>query len=455
MDYREIDKKINEFISDENLLKALNWQRSINIFDICNFNETKHSTFLSWLFDPKEAHGLNDLPIKELLKECINKYNQFNDDDKRKKELSKNSFFKEKWSAYDIDSVSFSGTIVFTEFKAGDSNEMNYPKIDLCLVCEEQGVMIFIENKYGSRESGEQTPKYFKYLNSKYRKIYDYRLFVYLDYYFSDNSKYSVDDNWIVTNYNWVKIFIKSILDQNILNNHVEKILKDYYINISEDYGFDPYYSSCKESIKRLSRDHSELLDILKTETAKKYNKLIKDVLFEEIEELCKNKRNDAYRKIFTLYKKYSDILDDMEEYSFYDFIAESVQKELKLKDELVEIESKYLAITHPDLAEWEDENEGWPIFIRFEEYTHEDQKKYELYIYIDLGIVPEGYEKKVEKFIRDYLENDQSINRRYNRIKKELFEERPKGKEELKLIVDSFVKQYKILSKFVDKNLL
>ena len=57
---------INKFLIDKNLFKVLNYQQNINFFDICNLSEPKYSSFLTWLLNPREAHGLNDLFIKEL-----------------------------------------------------------------------------------------------------------------------------------------------------------------------------------------------------------------------------------------------------------------------------------------------------------------------------------------------------------------------------------------------------
>ncbi len=173
MNYKKIDQLINDFLVDENLFKVLNFQQNINIFDICKLNEPKYSSFLSWLLNPREAHGLNDLFIKELLKECIKEFNAIGESKSGK--LAKNPFFN-NFSIYKLDRISFLETNVYTEFKSGKlkKNSSKYPAVDICLVNEEENreIMIFIENKIGAPETDNQAQRYADYLDNKYQEDY-------------------------------------------------------------------------------------------------------------------------------------------------------------------------------------------------------------------------------------------------------------------------------------------
>ena len=422
MNFNYINNLIDEFLNDENLLKATNWQKDINIFDICGLDEPRHSAFLSWLFNPRESHQLGDLAMKQVLKESLQKFAYLDNDDKRKRALSKNSFFRDngnEWTIFDVNSNSFNETIVYREFKAGKSINGKYPRIDLCLVCEEQELIIFIENKYGCPEGIDQTPKYYNYLINKFGREYSC-LFIYLDRYYNDKKTTTIDEHWIILNYDWIKKLLKSVITQKSYSDYTEKILKDYYIFITDDYNFEPYYSVCNDPIKQLSRNHRALLRQLREAKSDRHKgALIKGLEFEQIEELCsrETKKNSIYRKLYNLYNKYWGILDEMENYSFHDLLGDSLQKELAIDESLIEIDSYYVAVTHKVIAGLRNDHE-WPIYLEFYENTRNGNDHFEFYIYFDLSYIPDNYIERVKRFIKENSPNsDHRINRRYNKL--------------------------------------
>ena len=128
-------------------------------------------------------------------------------------------------------------------------------------------------------------------------------------------------------NYDWIKKLLKSVITQKSYSDYTEKILKDYYIFITDDYNFEPYYSVCNDPIKQLSRNHRALLRQLREAKSDRHKgALIKGLEFEQIEELCsrETKKNSIYRKLYNLYNKYWGILDEMENYSFHDLLGQS-----------------------------------------------------------------------------------------------------------------------------------
>ena len=69
------DKEVllDRFLLDENLKGLENDFSKFNIFDCLKLTraEIRHSTFLAWLLDPNETHGLNDFFLKEFLKKIL------------------------------------------------------------------------------------------------------------------------------------------------------------------------------------------------------------------------------------------------------------------------------------------------------------------------------------------------------------------------------------------------
>jgi len=404
------------------------------------------------LFNPNEAHLLGDLAIKGILKESLLKYNYLKNDDKRKRELSKNSFYSDngnEWTVYDIDSTSFGESSVNIEFKAGESIGGKYSKIDLCIVCEEQELILFIENKYGCPEGEKQTLKYYDYLNKKFGKKYTC-LFIYLDRYYDDENITQVNEHWILLNYDWIKRLLKSVIAQNSHSECTGKILKDYYIFITEDYNFDPYYTVCEDPIKLLSRNNRPLLRVLREAKSDKHNgTLVKDLELEQTLELCsrETKKNSTYRKLYSLYDKYWAILDEMEDYSFHDLLGESIQKELEIDESLIEIDSDYVLITHKIIDELGTDDE-WPIYLEYIEKKGQDKEHFKFHMFFDLASLPEIYVDKVKEFIKVNLPNDnQRINPRYTKLFNFHFDEKP----EIEDVIPLFVNRYKQISKLAE----
>jgi hypothetical protein len=429
-----VEEMIDYFLADPNLIKAANYEKNLNFFDICKINETKHSGFLSWLLNPREAHGLGDLFIKELLKEIITRWRNL--DNQKKMHLYKNiKWFSKKPSIYDVEMASYSDSIIFTEFKAGDNKNNgngNYFAVDIALVNNKQNLIVFIENKYGAPEGSDQTPKYYKYLNRKYGQKYKL-IFIYLDKNFKDNFGTNINKNWIATNYEWIQNFLKSKLEKKDYNPSAEKLLRDYYVYISEDYDSDPFTYQVNKTIRELSREHKDLLKALKTE----YHS-VKNKQFEEIE----THKTTIQTKVYYLYKLYGWILDYMEDYTEQELIAEIVKKELNIKNEYLYIYSDSIAITHPKLVGHKKDDGAPAIDVTFKQEESinlgEDNgnisDKAQVYIYIDINRIPDEYLDKVIEFILKETEQTK-INRarRHYSINIKDFTDKPKDEEIVK----------------------
>jgi len=118
-------EKLEEIIDEFNIFTALG---------IINY-EIRHSTFLSWLMNPIENHGLKDYFLKIFLK----------------KVASKASSLKiEGVTVFDIDAWSLDDAEVLKGWK----------NIDIIIKCEGQKFVCIIENKIYSKEHSNQLQRY-------------------------------------------------------------------------------------------------------------------------------------------------------------------------------------------------------------------------------------------------------------------------------------------------------
>ncbi|MDQ1317185.1 MAG: hypothetical protein QG588_836 [Candidatus Poribacteria bacterium] len=116
-------------------------------------NEIKHSTFLSWLMDPNESHGLGDYFLSIFLKKSVSKAS---------------SFGLKSLSVFDIDSWHFDSVEILTEWR----------NIDILIRDDEHKFVCVIENKIYSKEQSSQLHRYRDIIQNEYP---DYsKLFIYL-----------------------------------------------------------------------------------------------------------------------------------------------------------------------------------------------------------------------------------------------------------------------------------
>lgn len=159
--------------------KLSKWTGKTNIFQILKLskNEIRHSNFLAFLFAPNETHNLSD----EFFKMFLKRYIDSNDDTKA------------AINYFDALLNSYENLIVYRENK----------NIDILLVSEKNKIVVCIENKILSSESGGQLNKYQRYIErnySNYKKI-----FVFL-----------TPDGNEPTNPSWGIITYKNIVEESV-----------------------------------------------------------------------------------------------------------------------------------------------------------------------------------------------------------------------------------------------
>ena len=121
------------------------------ILDIFNISrrELSHSSFIAWVLNPKQSHGLGEYPLRRLIELCYDSL-----DDKLKNIV---------YSNYEISNVN-------VEREKSIDNDKS--RLDLYITFRVQtdsellNVHIIIENKIDSEEHDNQTDKYSKWLTS-------------------------------------------------------------------------------------------------------------------------------------------------------------------------------------------------------------------------------------------------------------------------------------------------
>jgi len=280
-------------------------------------------------------------------------------------------------------------------------------------VNEDNKLLVFIENKYGSRESSGQLPKYHKYLSENFESLKFRSVYIFLDVNYDEELNIKVDSNWIALNYEWLSQLLKSVLDRHVLTKQVRKTIRDYYIEISEDYEIGAYYADCLKTIRQLAIDNSLLVDILRTFNPEKYPKrLVANLLFDEVVDV-----DDTSKMLYDLYQKYGDILDEMQNYSDFDVIQELLKKEIRIQDDNFYKKRNFLYLTSPELAEFNKDGDSPPICVKYHKHkrlTNGTIKEDSIYIRIDLGRLPDKNVVEVLKVAESLSKPGQKYNKRY-----------------------------------------
>ena len=320
-----IKTKIENFVRDPNLEKVMSWQMTFNIFEISAIKETQHSSIIAWLLDPNESHNLGSRFIKSLLRAAKFKFEDCKKDSKCQKRAFMNNSFLSDWSYYDIEISSFQHVQVVTEFKAGKRIKSGYDAVDICVLDQNNSLLVIIENKYGSRDY-RKLPNYYEYLQDNFRDL-KYKLYICLDAYVPLKN---IDDNWIGLSYDWIESFCEEAIEKETLTPKVEMILTDYLECIG-----DEIHTKCQKDLEgnfaKLSHDHRELLDLLRTEkiTTSEGDKKIRDLYhIEDLYSANINPSSIRYHLIM-FYWKYYDIIEKLYQYNTFHLIKNEIEKSL------------------------------------------------------------------------------------------------------------------------------
>lgn len=219
-DNAELDK-LEEIADEFNIFTAL---------DILT-NELRHSTFLAWLMNPGESHGLGDYFLASFLRKASHKASLFDLDGP---------------SIFDIDTWSFGDAEVVREWR----------NIDILIRCDTPKLVCAIENKITTSEHGGQLARYSDVVRKEFPHYH--KLFVYL----TVEGLQPSESEYIPLTYADIVPLLehllegkKSKLSPEILAfiSHYKEMLRRY---IMED-------SEVQEICRRIYKRHKKALDLI------------------------------------------------------------------------------------------------------------------------------------------------------------------------------------------------
>lgn len=201
----ETKKQINDLISSREFLSLEEAVNQFNIFTALGLEkkETRHSRFLAYLLNPKETHRMEDLFVKEFLKEIYPNEKIF------------------------IDGKSFYNLEVKVEVWADKNN-----RLDILLINPEEQSFYAIEHKIGAKEGKKQLQRYKEILSNKYKGYKGNFIFL-----TPEGKESSQKEDWIDIGYEKILLVIDRILE--FYDYQVPKelldILKQYKTTIERE----------------------------------------------------------------------------------------------------------------------------------------------------------------------------------------------------------------------------
>jgi len=249
--YKELEykKKLEAFVSDALLAELEMNLNSLNLMEAfgISFSETSTSSFLAWLLNPEENHGLGTYFLKYFLMECAR--------------------LDEKISTIDIDRLQLNNAIIRTE------ENFRGKKVDITIKVEhnKEKFLCLIENKIRTAESDKQTIKYANLAKQKYPN--HKKLFVFL----SPNNLEAQSKEFISINYELIRDLLDQTLNTNIdyLKEETNFLLNQFKHNVEVNILDE---GKIKELCDEIYKRHKEAIDIIMSKKTQ-YTKIIKGFL--------------------------------------------------------------------------------------------------------------------------------------------------------------------------------
>jgi hypothetical protein len=394
---------LKDFLIDSNVKHAMDWGKERNVFSILGMGENRHSNMLAWLLNPREGHLLGDYFLQELIRASYNEDTE--------------QYYK--IFDFSLDAYNFNNAILFREFNVG-----NGKKIDIAILDPENEIAIFIENKYGSCESDEQTSTYHEELTAKYGDQYTC-IFIFMDW----NESEAKCDEFINLGYDWLASAIEKLLDRDILSTNIEVILVDYLARIKEDDTESAYYSQVYEEIIKIASQYKCLLADIK-------KKISLDTNPEDLMScFADGINNPDYIKY--LYKREKAFFDALFEISDLQVFSDKLEQELS-----------------PAKLDIEFGKEGYFDFARKEWYILD--KKSADYCFTFVSVKEEKLDDGTELYkVRSWLRPKNLKNRYFDKfeaLKLDLIRNSPKNKIAFEkvvpkeLIVETAKEAYRVI---------
>lgn len=175
---------INQFFADRNVQMVIEASRTTAPLEICYPDEYRISSFIGWILDPTQGHGMNGAALRALLTACW----------RSAEEAGYSVVDRRPFAPAPAASYAYTDAVIEQEVRLNGGSG----RLDLLVMLPRQRMLIAIENKFGARQGDEQLSRYRKALEKEYEGWT--RVLVYLDVY----GRSPNDEGWIGLDYGWL-----------------------------------------------------------------------------------------------------------------------------------------------------------------------------------------------------------------------------------------------------------
>jgi len=214
-------ERLEAILDDFNPFVALRWTRQ----------ETRHSSFLQWLLDPSETHGLGAYFLRQFLKYIASR------SPLRKSDIP---------SIVDLDSWPYSATLVQQEWN----------NIDLLIRDDSLGLVVVLENKVDSTEHSSQLQKYRSLIEQQFPQ--HKKLFAYL----TINGSIPTDESYVSLTYaEIVKLIEETISRRNHQLSPAVVAFMQFYVEMIRRHIVED--SEIQKLCDQIYKAHHRALEVL------------------------------------------------------------------------------------------------------------------------------------------------------------------------------------------------
>lgn len=229
-------KALEEFLMDIEILEKLETHISqFNVFETLGIvhTEIRHSNVLSWLLTPTENHGLGDYVVRKMIQT-----------------VSYHHYDENRSDSCDPLKISL---IDYYDFEV----RREWKNIDILLVSNDNKIVVAIENKVWSGESGNQLKKYYNIIQQEF-KSYE-KLFVYLTPFGEESSD---PDTWLSLSNSTVVDIIEKALDfkKDSISERVRLFVEQYLETVRRYIVGD---NELEKIIRKIYYKHKKALDLI------------------------------------------------------------------------------------------------------------------------------------------------------------------------------------------------
>lgn len=213
-------ERLEAIASDFNPFVAMGWTRQ----------EARHSTFLRWILDPAESHGLGTYPLRVFLKYVV----------------SRGVEAPDAPTLFDIDGWNLTRTTAITEWE----------QIDVFLQNDEDGFIVVVENKIDSTEHSDQLTRYADLVEKRFQV--HRKCFVYL----TPDGDQPSDERYVAGSYRDVAELLDLVCNRrgSQTSDHIVGFIRAYSEMVRRHIVED---SEVQELCRRIYANHRKALDMI------------------------------------------------------------------------------------------------------------------------------------------------------------------------------------------------